>query len=78
MNAGVRRGVVVEFDDPRGLGVVSSADGGEAFPFHCTSIADGTRTIPVGVEVVFRVVAGHSGRWEAAEVTANRRTDASA
>ena len=37
--------------------------------FHCTAIADGSRSIPVGVDVVFVVVPGRSGRWEAAEVS---------
>ena len=61
------RGTVEEFDEPRGTGVVATADG-TRYPFHCTAIADGTRTIPVGVEAVFRVVAGHSGRWEAGRI----------
>jgi cold shock CspA family protein len=61
-------GVVASFDDPRGLGVVRSDDGGE-YPFHCTAIADGTRAIDEGVRVRFDVVAGHMGRWEAARIT---------
>ena len=42
-----RQGTVVEFDDPRGLGVVRADDGFD-YPFHCTAIADGSRTITVG------------------------------
>jgi cold shock protein len=61
-------GVVASFDDPRGLGVVRSEDGTE-YPFHCTAIADGTRTIDEGARVQFEVVAGHMGRWEAARIT---------
>ena len=64
---GVLRGVVESFDDPRGLGIVRSDDGRE-FPFHCTAIADGTRTIEEGRPVSFEVVAGHLGRWEAADI----------
>ena len=57
-------GVVWEFDEPRGLGVIRH-EGGEDVPFHCTAIADGSRTIGVGQAVRFTVVAGRLGRWEA-------------
>jgi len=60
-------GVVASFDDPRGLGVVRAEDGTE-YPFHCTAIADGTRTIDEGAAVDFEVVAGRMGRWEAAKI----------
>jgi cold shock CspA family protein len=61
------RGTVTEFDDPRGFGVVT-ADDGTRFPFHCTAIADGTRTIEVGTVVEFEVVPGRMGRWEASRL----------
>jgi cold shock CspA family protein len=61
-------GRVVEFDDPRGLGVIETEDG-ERFGFHCTAIADGTRTLAVDTAVRFDVVAGHLGRWEAVGIT---------
>jgi CspA family cold shock protein len=61
------RGVVVSFDDPRGLGVVRRDDGTE-YPFHCTALADGTRTVAVGSAVTFGVVAGRAGRWEASSI----------
>jgi hypothetical protein len=35
-------------------------------------IADGTRTIALGTPVEFEVVAGHLGRWEAADVAPTR------
>lgn len=57
-------GTVAAFDDHAGVGTVRAEDGTELF-FHCTAIADGSRTIPVDVEVTFEIVAGHSGRWEA-------------
>jgi cold shock CspA family protein len=57
-------GVVEEFDDHRGYGTVR-ADDGRALFFHCTAVADGSRTIEVGATVVFDVVAGRLGRWEA-------------
>jgi cold shock CspA family protein len=56
-------GTVTAFDEPRGLGEVS--DGASTWPFHCTAIADGTRTIAVGARVAFEVRAGHLGRDEA-------------
>ena len=64
---GAMRGVIASFDDPRGLGVIRSEDG-RSFPFHCTAIADGTRTIGEGRTVSFVVVAGHLGQWEASVI----------
>ncbi len=61
-----RRGTVEEFDEAEGLGTIGAADG-RRFPFHCIEIADGTRTIEVGAEVRFRVLA-KLGRWEAADI----------
>jgi cold shock CspA family protein len=58
-------GVVSGFDDERGLGTVRADDGAE-YPFHCTAIADGTRTVPAGARVTFDVVTGPLGRMEAA------------
>lgn len=60
-------GKVVAFDEHRGYGTVRATDGRELF-FHCTAIADGTRRIPVGADVVFAVVPGHRGRWEATDL----------
>ena len=59
-----RTGHVVAFDAHRGLGVVEDGDG-TRLDFHCTRIADGTRTIAVGTTVRFEVVPGARGRWEA-------------
>lgn len=60
-------GVVAEFDEAVGLGVVTSGDA--SYPFHCTAIADGSRTIPVGAAVEFCVAPGRLGVWEAAAIT---------
>ena len=60
-------GTVTEFDDPRGIGVVTSEDGTE-YPFHCTAIADGSRFIAVGAAVRFVGRPGRQGRWEATEI----------
>lgn len=67
-------GSVVAFDEHAGYGVVSTGDGRELF-FHCTAIADGSRTIEPGTRVSFRVVPGHNGRWEATELVADRVDD---
>jgi len=64
---GIRAGVVMEFDDPRGLGVVVT-DGGVQYPFHCANIADGSRRIDVGAAVTWKVIPGRLGQWEAAEI----------
>ncbi len=57
-------GRVVEFDEHKGYGYVEADDGRRLF-FHCTAVADGTRTIAVGTPVVFEVVGGNLGQWEA-------------
>jgi len=61
-------GVVTTFDERRGLGEIAGADG-VRYPFHCTRIADGSRTIAVQAAVEFAVVPGNLGRWEAADIT---------
>lgn len=61
-------GRVAEFDDAAGFGEIEADDGTRYF-FHCTRIADGSRTIAVDTPVTFEVVAGHRGRWEAAAIT---------
>ncbi len=61
-----RRGTVVEFDETVGLGTIVSGDGAE-YPFHCIEIADGSRTIDIGADVSFDLLA-KLGRWEAANI----------
>jgi len=60
------QGTVTSFDEQVGLGEVD--DGTRRYPFHCTQIADGSRSIPVGTAVTFLPVPAHHGRWEAADV----------
>ena len=60
-------GRVVQFDEQRGLGEIESMEGGR-YLFHCTRIADGSRTIGLNAAVVFEVVPGPLGRWEAADI----------
>jgi CspA family cold shock protein len=60
-------GTVAQFDDGAGLGTIVGADG-TAYPFHCTQIADGTRTIAEGTAVTFELLP-RLGRWEATTIT---------
>ena len=62
-------GIVKEFDEPVGLGVLTSVEGNE-YPFHCTAIADGSRDIPTGAEVMFRLIPAQLGRYEATDILA--------
>jgi CspA family cold shock protein len=64
----VMTGRVAVFDERRGLGEIEGADG-QRYPFHCTQIADGSRTIGVNAAVEFAVTPGGLGRWEAASIS---------
>jgi cold shock CspA family protein len=64
----LHHGVVTEFDEARGLGVVTDDQGG-GYVFHCTQIADGSRRIDEGAPTSFVVVPGHLGRLEARRLT---------
>lgn len=64
-------GRVASFDDATGWGVIA-ADGGAEYPFHCTAIADGTRTVEAETQVSFWLAPGHRGVWEAAGITPQR------
>ncbi|MEM9563238.1 MAG: hypothetical protein AAGA93_11495 [Actinomycetota bacterium] len=67
MSFGPARGVVESFDADIGLGVVV-ADDGQRWPFHCTVIADGSRTIDAGTAVTFVRGWAGPGSWEAVDV----------
>ena len=60
------RGTVTMFDKQVGLGEITAVDG-RLVPFHCIVIADGSRDIPVGVEVEFDLLA-KLGRYEATHI----------
>jgi len=62
------RGVVVQFDEHVGLGVVRGDDE-QDYPFHCTQIAGGSRTIDEGTPVEFVVVPRLKDRLEAYDLT---------
>jgi cold shock CspA family protein len=68
-DSATRSGRVEAYDPQRGWGTIV-ADDGERLGFHCTQIADGSRTVTVGAPVRFRRVPAHLGRYEAAAVAA--------
>jgi hypothetical protein len=63
----VYSGRVAAFDEHVGRGEIE-ARGGMRFPFHCTSIADGSRTIAADTAVKFRLVPGPLGALEAVAI----------
>jgi cold shock CspA family protein len=65
---GPRRGRIDRFDKARGLGMVIDAEG-SGFEFHATAIADGSRDVEPGTDVVFVAKPGHRGRYEAAGIS---------
>ncbi|MBW3610613.1 MAG: cold shock domain-containing protein [Actinobacteria bacterium] len=65
-------GSVASFDERAGWGRVRGDDGQELF-FHCTAVADGSRSIAQGARVDYEVVPGHLGRWEAWDIEPARR-----
>ncbi len=65
--SGHRLGAVTEFDAARGIGSVRDDDG-TVLAFHCTQIADGTRTIPVGTRIRYTLTPGALGTWEACAI----------
>ena len=64
---GEASGTVASFDHHAGYGTVGDGDGA-VWPFHCTAIADGTRTIEAGTAVRFDIVPGRLGCWEARDI----------
>ena len=61
-------GTVVEYDEHAGFGWLEAHDGRRLW-FHCTQIADGTRTIEVGAKVHYDVVPGHRGLMQAVRIS---------
>ena len=61
-------GRVVAFDSKRGLGEIEEGDGVRR-AFHCTQIADGSRSVPIGATVRYVLVPASLGAWEAADVS---------
>ena len=67
-------GTVATFDEAVGWGTMSRRRRRTIYGFHCTAIADGSRTIEVGTAVAFDVVAGPPRSWEA-RVSSDRRPE---
>jgi cold shock CspA family protein len=65
-NGARQTGRVATFDADVGLGTVES-NAGDTFVFHCVEIADGSRTIAVGTDVDFTLMAKF-GRYEGADI----------
>jgi cold shock CspA family protein len=59
-------GVVTGFDERRGLGTIR--DETAEYAFHCTQLADGSRSVRVGQPVRFSVAPGRLGGWEAVRI----------
>jgi ferredoxin len=60
------QGTVTEFDDAAGYGHITDTEGRNVF-FHCTQIADDTRTIAVGTAVSFDEIP-YLGRYQASDI----------
>jgi cold shock CspA family protein len=63
-------GTVAAFDEAGGYGTVMADLPAARWFFHCTAIADGSRTIAVGAAVRFEVAPGRMGRFEATNLRA--------
>jgi cold shock protein len=62
----MRLGEVGRYDDVAGYGEIHEGDA--RWFFHCTAIADGTRTIATRTPVRFRLAPGHLGRYEGVDI----------
>ena len=58
---GGQSGRVASFDDHVGAGTVEADETSDTWFFHCTRIADGSRTIAPGTWVTFDVAPGPTG-----------------
>jgi cold shock CspA family protein len=59
------KGVVKEFDEPRGIGYLQCGQYGKDIFFHCTQLSDKTRSVEAGREVLAELRLGKSGLPEA-------------
>ena len=60
-------GVVADFDERAGWGVLATDDGERLF-FHCVGIRGGGRRVAVGARVGATRVVGQRGRDEAVDI----------
>jgi len=75
-------GAVAEFDESTGLGIITVEDpagpgGAPILGFHCTQIADGSRSIVSGTKVRFKVSPSNLGILEAREIRSRPGTSQS-
>ena len=79
MSAGgaIHVGTVTTFDEKVGSGTIAVATDagvpvpqlpGPQFPFHCVSLADGSRHIEPGTAVTFAINPRQPGIWEATNI----------
>jgi hypothetical protein len=60
-------GIVEDFDEQRGDGRLRDGEGHEYY-FHCVSIANGTRSIPLGVRAHAQRAVGRLGHDEVVDI----------
>ena len=63
----MEQGTVKWFNDAKGFGFISRANGDDVFVHHSAIKSDGFRTLKEGQEVQFDVVKGPKG-WQAENV----------
>jgi hypothetical protein len=64
---------VADYSVAAGIGTVTDVGSGTIHPFHCTAIADGSRTIAAGTAVRYILVPGHLGVFEARDLVPEPR-----
>ena len=63
------KGTVKWFNNQKGYGFISTAEGNDVFVHYSALNMEGFRTIDDGQEVEFDVVVGENGKTQAANVT---------
>ncbi|MBQ9421605.1 MAG: cold shock domain-containing protein [Lachnospiraceae bacterium] len=63
------KGTVKWFNNQKGYGFISTADGTDVFVHYSALNMEGFRTLDEGQEVEFDVVTGENGKTQAANVT---------
>ncbi len=55
------QGTVKWFNDQKGFGFITAADGREIFVHHSSILAEGFKSLPEGAEVQFEIEKGEKG-----------------
>jgi CspA family cold shock protein len=63
------KGTVKWFNNQKGYGFISTAEGNDVFVHYSALNMEGFRTLDDGQEVEFDVVVGENGKTQAANVT---------